>query len=149
MGLGLPVLPNKVYFVHICKFTTFCRDCLYPANIGGTRIRICVQAFSEWLDDEYYNKPIADKFEEDRPPLLIFYECMIALNVETLDDAFEDKEIRRSGKSFSRDYKMLAVEICFLGNCRLKHMGRMTKVMTRGMVYKILSGTHRSVRKYF
>ena len=40
---------------------------------------------------------------------------MIALNVETIDDEFEDNEIRRSGKSFSRDYEMLTVEICFLG----------------------------------
>ena len=48
--------------------------------------------------------------------MLIFYECMIALNVETIDDEFEDKEIRRSGKSFSRDYEMLTIEICFLGN---------------------------------
>ena len=45
-----------------------------------------------------------------------FYECMIALNVETIDDEFENKEIRRSGKSFSRDYEMLTIEICFLGN---------------------------------
>ena len=41
---------------------------------------------------------------------------MIALNVETIDDEFENKEIRRSGKSFSRDYEMLTIEICFLGN---------------------------------
>ena len=40
---------------------------------------------------------------------------MIALNVETIDDEFEKKEVRRSGKSFSRDYEMLTVEICFLG----------------------------------
>ena len=45
---------------------------------------------------------------------------MIALNVETIDDKFEDNEIRRSGKSFSRDYEMLTMEICFLGNILLK-----------------------------
>ena len=53
-------------------------------------------------------------------PALLFYECMIALNVETIDDEFEDKEIRRSGKSFSRDYEMLTMEICFLGKSLLK-----------------------------
>ena len=40
---------------------------------------------------------------------------MIALNVETTSDEFENKEIRRSGKSFSRDYEMLTIEICFIG----------------------------------
>ena len=46
---------------------------------------------------------------------LQFYECMIALNVETIDVEFENKEVRRSGKSFSRDYEMLTIEVCFLG----------------------------------
>ena len=41
---------------------------------------------------------------------------MIALNVETIDDEFENNEVRRSGKSLSRDYEMLTIEVCFLGN---------------------------------
>ena len=45
---------------------------------------------------------------------------MIALNVETISDEFKDKEIRRSGKSFSRDYEMLTVEMCFLGKGRFQ-----------------------------
>ena len=44
---------------------------------------------------------------------------MIALNVETIDDEFENNEVRRSGKSFSRDYEILTIEVCFLGNCLL------------------------------
>ena len=50
---------------------------------------------------------------------------MIALNVETIDDEFEDKQIRRSGKSFSRDYEMLTMEICFLGKSLLKNNSSM------------------------
>ena len=94
-----------------------------------TRIRVCVEAAEEWIANKY--PLIRDKFFYDDPddpdviilvekPLLIFYECMIALNVETIDDDFEDKEIRRSGKSFSRDYEMLTIEICFLGKESLK-----------------------------
>ena len=41
---------------------------------------------------------------------------MIALNVETIDKPFENKDVTRTGKSFSRDYEMLTIEICFLGN---------------------------------
>ena len=91
-----------------------------------TRIRVCVEATEEWIENEW--PLIRDKFFWDTPdgprkakePFLIFYECMIALNVETIDDDFEDKEIRRSGKSFSRDYEMLTIEICFLGKESLK-----------------------------
>ena len=46
---------------------------------------------------------------------------MIALNVETIDDEFENNEVRRSGKSFSRDYEMLTIEVCFLGNRIVMH----------------------------
>ena len=97
---------------------TLCRDCIYPVNTHETRVRVCVQAAKEWLETDY--QEIKDKFEGDPskpgyPPLLVFYECMVALNVETIDDKFEDKEIRRSGKSFSRDYEMLTVEICLIG----------------------------------
>ena len=84
-----------------------CRDCIYPVNIRETRIRLCVEAAAEWyfsMDDYKYNGH-----------LLRFYECMIALNVETTDKAFEKKDVTRSGKSFSRDYEMLTIEICFLG----------------------------------
>ena len=105
-------------------FKTFCRDCIYPVNEKETRIRVCIQAATEWLSSDAYNK-IKNKFPLDPDtgipipnelPFLIFYECMIALNVETIDDEFEEKQIRRSGKSFSRDYEMLTIEICFLGN---------------------------------
>ena len=40
---------------------------------------------------------------------------MIALNVETTDRDFEDKDVTRTGISLSRDYEMLTMEICFLG----------------------------------
>ena len=77
-----------------------------------------MESFREFFWDEYdgtNNLSVAQFF-------LQFYECMIALNVETVDDEFEDKEIRRSGKSFSRDYEMLTIEICFLGNSTIdKH----------------------------
>ena len=82
------------------------RDCIYPVNIRETRVRVCVEALNEYIDEN-------NNFPTE--VYLKFYECMIALNVETVDDEFEDKEIRRSGKSFSRDYEMLTIEICFLG----------------------------------
>ena len=44
---------------------------------------------------------------------------MIALNVETIDDEFKDNQVRKTGKSFSRDYEMLTIEICFLGRSML------------------------------
>ena len=40
---------------------------------------------------------------------------MIALNVETTDKEFDDKDVTRTGISLSRDYEMLTMEICFLG----------------------------------
>ena len=83
------------------------RDCIYPVNIRETRVRVCVQALNEYIEENTDYAPEV---------YLKFYECMIALNVETIDDEFENKEIRRSGKSFSRDYEMLTIEICFLGN---------------------------------
>ena len=62
------------------------------------------------------NEYIAEETSYAPEVYLKFYECMIALNVETIDDEFEKNEIRRSGKSFSRDYEMMTIEICFLGN---------------------------------
>lgn len=88
-----------------------CRDCIYPVNIRETRIRLCVEAAAEWYKD-YFSM---DENKNKGKYLLRFYECMIALNVETTDKAFEKKDVTRSGKSFSRDYEMLAIEICFLG----------------------------------
>ena len=95
-----------------------CRDCIFPLNIRETRIRVCVQAIKEWFQSTVWTSEYSSKFgpNPNEVPLLIFYECMIALNVETISEEFKDKEIRRSGKSFSRDYEMLTVEICFLGN---------------------------------
>ena len=112
--------------IHSLLFKKNFRDCIYPVNVRETRIRVCIQATLEWLNTEWPLKQ--DKFFWDTPdgikyaapPYLIFYECMIALNVETIDEDFEDKEIRRSGKSFSRDYEMLTIEICFLGKGSLK-----------------------------
>ena len=98
------------------------RDCIYPVNIRETRVRVCVEALNEWIEEK--EDEIAADPSISFPPevYLKFYECMIALNVETVDDEFEDKEIRRSGKSFSRDYEMLTIEICFLGNSTIdKH----------------------------
>ena len=92
-------LSLKIFFFH--------RDCIYPVNIRETRVRVCVQALNEYIEENTDYAPEV---------YLKFYECMIALNVETIDDEFENKEIRRSGKSFSRDYEMLTIEICFLGN---------------------------------
>ena len=86
------------------------RDCIYPVNIRETRVRVCGKALQEWIEKK--TKESVDIYPE---VYLKFYECMIALNVETTDDEFENKEIRRSGKSFSRDYEMLTIEICFLG----------------------------------
>ena len=97
---------------------TLCRDCIYPLNIRETRIRVCVQAAKEWFQTSQWTS-VQNKFGD--PPLIIFYECMIALNVETISEKFKDEEIRRTGKSFSRDYEMLAVEICFLGNIILNY----------------------------
>ena len=46
---------------------------------------------------------------------------MIAFNVETIEgEDFEENELRRAGFSFSRDYEMLTVEICYLGKNVLK-----------------------------
>ena len=92
-------------------------------NSRDTRIRVCIDSSREWLETEYLDiKNLFTKLDENgaieqvEPPLLIFYECMIALNVETIDKEFEESQIRRSGKSFSRDYEMLTIEMCFLGN---------------------------------
>ena len=102
-----------------------CRDCIYPVNLRETRIRVCMEASEEWFQIKGAGwDSIKSKFEVGvnpdgsiayATPFLIFYECMIALNVETIDDEFKDKQVRRSGKSFSRDYEMLTIEICFLG----------------------------------
>ena len=89
-----------------------CRDCIYPVNIRETRIRACVEAAANWYKD-YFSK---DENASKGRYLLRFYECMIALNVETIDKPFENKDVTRTGKSFSRDYEMLTMEICFLGN---------------------------------
>ena len=112
-----------------------CRDCIYPVNLRETRIRVCMQASEEWFQGDEWDS-IKSKFEIKNSdgttvlnndgsiayayPFLIFYECMIALNVETIDEEFKDKQIRRSGKSFSRDYEMLTIEICFLGKSIIK-----------------------------
>ena len=102
---------------------TLFRDCIYPVNTHEIRVRVCVQAAKEWLETDF--QLIKDKFlttPKSTVPLLIFYECMIAFNVETVDDEFEKKQIRRSGKSFSRDYEMLTVEICILGKSYCKFL---------------------------
>ena len=65
--------------------------------------------------EDFYD-PYTDIISYEPYETLTFFQCMIALNVETIDDEFEKKEVRRSGKSFSRDYEMLTMEICFLGN---------------------------------
>ena len=40
----------------------------------------------------------------------------MALNVESFDGKdFEEKDVTRTGFSFSRDYEMLTVQICLIG----------------------------------
>mgnify|MGYP006863782824 FL=1 len=81
------------------------------------------------MEDIY--DPVTDTIFFEAYELLTFFQCMIALNVETIDDEFEKKEVRRSGKSFSRDYEMLTMEICFLGNTvMLFHMFLQREVMS-------------------
>ena len=47
---------------------------------------------------------------------LRFWECMVALNVETVSGrGFEESDVSRTGISFSRDYEMLVVQICLIG----------------------------------
>ena len=65
--------------------------------------------------EDFYDS-VTETISYEEYELLTFFQCMIALNVETIDDEFEKKEVRRSGKSFSRDYEMLTMEICLLGN---------------------------------
>ena len=107
-----------VFHAYRFNIHILCRDCVYPVNTHEIRVKVCIQAQLEWLEGDFQDiKEIWESQQEKLiPPFLRFYECMIALNVETIDDKFEDNELRRSGKSFSRDYEMLTFEICFLGN---------------------------------
>ena len=106
-------------YKNLLTFILLHRDCIYPVNIRETRVRVCVEALKELFFVQGFDgndpKYLAQAF-------LQFYECMITLNVETIDDEFENNEVRRSGKSFSRDYEMLTIEVCFLGNSIVFHM---------------------------
>ena len=74
-----------------------------------------MQAYIEWYNENYITNPVGYKDFH----FLRFYECIIALNVESII-GFEDSDITKSGFSFSRDYEMLTVEICYLGKYK-KH----------------------------
>ena len=72
-------------------------------------MRTCVLSQINW------NENIAQPDEKDRL-YLRFWECMVALNVETVTGReFAESDVSRSGVSFSRDYEMLVVQICLIG----------------------------------
>ena len=73
-------------------------------------MRTCVLSHINWYEN------IAQQDEKENLLFLRFWECMVALNVETVTGReFAESDVSRSGVSFSRDYEMLVVQICLIG----------------------------------